>query len=425
MRRHSPTISIFLVAQSAFTLAKLKKWPCSRPAFLFQWCGICHRNSRVSLPPFSQQQLPGGKLQALIQNGAEAFKEGDYGAAIAAWEELTSLLACFSSDSISHATLLNCWSNLASAYRHTGSNKKEMEALRVCMELTEKCSGKAHPQYIHLLCRTAEANENMGKFDEMKSVLLEALEIVKKQSRSNKSDIKESKVFLLLSRAYQHLNQKREQLKAAEKGMELIRRHFSPEHRFSTTAVFTLARAVGAMGNTKEQLRLAKNAYEAQESQLGSFHGGLAESAVEVATAYSAIGNPVKEREYLERALATQNQALEPFQGPKVVDTQIQLGDAHIKADSSDSRWRVALSLYLNAIRTARQHLTAQNPSLSRALLRASQCYRYLEGENSENSAELLLEAENVCTASEVASAHVCAREILAEKKLGISSERT
>lgn len=419
MRILSCIFSAFSVTQNAFISGASRKGPQCSPAFLFQWSSISSRCSGVVLsPPPAVHQISSQKLKSFIQYGTEAFKDGDYSTATAMWEKVVTSMASLPSDCISRTMLLNCCSNLAAVYRITGNTVKEMDSLLTSMDLIEKCFGKTHPQYVQLLCRLAEANENMGKYQEMKSVLLEALQLIEKQGKSCKADFKASKVLLLLSRSHQNLNETHEQLKTAQKGTELIRQHFAAEHRFSTTGMFTLARALGASGNEKEQLRLAQKAYDTQESQLGSCHSELLESAVQVAAAYRAVGDPAKEKEYLERALVIQKQAHEPFRGPKAVDIQIQIGDAHIKSDSSENRWSIALSFYLNAIRTARKHLTAPNPSLSRALLRASQCYKYLGNGNIDKSAELLVEAEKVYIASKVANTHVCATELHVEKKM-------
>lgn len=404
--------------QNAFGNGMSRKLCRCQFAFLSPRRGFSCWSSTVILSPNRFTPLSKEKLEALVVVAEEAFKNEDYHNAISIWERVTSTAADLPSNATSRTILLSTWDNLASAYSYVGNSKREIEALTACLTIIEKSFGKTHPQYTRLLCRMAKAKENMGAFHEMKSILLEALELVEKQRSSSKTEIRLSKVLLLLSRVHQNLSETDEQLKTAEEGKKLIRKHFSEKHHFSTAASIVLAKAFGASGRINEQLMLAENAYHTHESQMGSFHSELADSAMEVAAAYNALGNFKMEEQFLSDAFEIQRKAVNLFPRWQVVETKIRIGDSSIKADPCESRWSLALSHYRSAIDAARKHLVSNCPSLCRAHLRISQCYRHLEGENSEKSAQFFLEAEQICEASGVASTHICARELLAEKKL-------
>lgn len=404
------------------TSRKLCHYQC---AFLSPRRGFSCMSSPLLLSPGRFTPLTKENLEALVVVAEEAFKNEDYHGAINIWERVTSAAVDSPSNPTSRTILLCTWDNLASAYSYVGNSKREIEALTACLTIIEKSFGKVHPQYIRLLCRLAKAKENTGEFHEMKSTLLEALGVVEKQRRSSKTEIRESKVLLLLSRAHQNLHESDEQLKMAEKGKKLISRHFNEKHRFSTAASIVLAKALGDSGRINEQLMLAQNVYHTHESQMGSFHSELADAAMEVAAAYNALGNFKMEENFLNEALEIQRKAVNLFPRWEVVETKIRIGDSSIKADPSENRWSLALSYYRSAIDDAQKHLVSNCPSLSRAHLRISQCYRRLEGENSEKSAQFLREAEQICEASGVASTHICVRELLAEKKLREPSTST
>lgn len=391
--------------------------PTSSPLLAFSPALTTQYRSTTSQ---SAKKLTPSRILELTQEGADAFKEGDYAGAIELWEEIVS--SGNPADAAATRSFISCCGNLAWAYRYTGNTQKELEVLERTKTLVQGCYGDNHPQYTQLVCRMAEGKEDLGFFLEMKEMLTDLLAELKKNRSSNKGDVKVSRVLLLLSRAHGQLSEAAEQLRTAEQGMDLIRQHFSAEHLHTTTAMITLARAIGANGDIQKHLDLVLNAYEIQESQLGRLHGQLATSAMEVATAFRLACNFEKEKDFLEKSIEIQKRSVEPTIPTKLISTQVQLGDVHLKLYRDKPK--AALSHYLESIRTARRLLLAPHPVLSLALFRLACCYKLIGGGEEAKCPDLLLQSKNILTIIGVSTMHPVYKDVMGkmdDEKEGLS----
>lgn len=345
----------------------------------------------------------------MIQEGSEAFKEGDYHYAIEVWSEAASIyensLKAQPINPVSARPLLTCWGNLASAYRHVGNINKEIEILNQSKDKVKQCFGANHPQYTNLMFRIGEAHEDMGETKMMKEVVVEALKLLENKHRSSKNELNMYRGLLLLSRAHAHLNEHKQQLEVAQRAMDIVQQHYGPENIHVTTASLVLAKAYGDNGNVKLRVQMAEKVYEIQSSQMGQLQGQLERAAMELAAAYKAEKNNSKEIEYLEKAIEIHKKSFESLPPSKLVDIELLLGDAHVT-----NYVETGLVHYLEAQKLVRCHLTSPCIWQCRALMKAAQCYKLLNDSN--KYVQLLREAQKSAVALAVSKDHSLLVEI-------------